>query len=234
MTEPTRAIPPADVMPVQREATLGFRLARLVLGPLYRLLFRLRVSGRVNIPAGRHYVLISNHLNWLDPFTLLLAFPSEPRLHFLADPENLVKNRWHWWLIRQIRGYIPVDLKRHGDQALFHHVDRCLELGGAVAIFPEAAYGPREGELQDSWKTGFAYFAVKAGAQVLPVALSGTKDLWLRKRVRVLIGESLATAGREPHEVAAAAREALRRLLPAYAERSGGKPLRKTLTRLLY
>ena len=103
-----------------------------------------------------------------------------------------------------------------------------------MAIFPEAGYGPREGELQDSWKTGFAYFAVKAGVPVLPVALSGTKDLWLRKRVRVLIGESLATAGREPHEVAAAAREALRRLLPAYAERSGGKPLRKTLTRLLY
>jgi len=227
------AIPPADLLPVGRQATFAFRLVRALLTPLVLAVFDVRIEGRERIPRGA-YVLIANHLNWLDPFLLLLGMPTEPRLHFLANPENLVKNRWHWWLIRQIRGYIPVDLKRHGDQALFHHVDRCLELGGAVAIFPEAGYGPREGELQDSWKTGFAYFAVKAGAQVLPVALSGTKDLWLRKRVRVLIGESLATAGREPHEVAAAAREALRRLLPAYAERSGGKPLRKTLTRLLY
>jgi len=227
------AIPPADLLSVGRQATFAFRLVRALLTPLVLAVFDVRIEGRERIPRGA-YVLIANHLNWLDPFLLLLGMPTEPRLHFLANPENLVKNRWHWWLIRQIRGYIPVDLKRHGDQALFHHVDRCLELGGAVAIFPEAGYGPREGELQDSWKTGFAYFAVKAGAQVLPVALSGTKDLWLRKRVRVLIGESLATAGREPHEVAAAAREALRRLLPAYAERSGGKPLRKTLTRLLY
>jgi len=227
------AIPPADLLSVGRQATFAFRLVRALLTPLVLAVFDVRIEGRERIPRGA-YVLIANHLNWLDPFLLLLGMPTEPRLHFLANPENLVKNRWHWWLIRQIRGYIPVDLKRHGDQALFHHVDRCLELGGAVAIFPEAGYGPREGELQDSWKTGFAYFAVKAGAPVLPVALSGTKDLWLRKRVRVLIGESLATAGREPHEVAAAAREALRRLLPAYAEPSGGKPLRKTLTRLLY
>jgi 1-acyl-sn-glycerol-3-phosphate acyltransferase len=227
------AIPPADLLPVGPRATFAFRLVRALLTPLVLAVFDVQVEGREHVPRGA-YMLIANHLNWLDPFLLLLATPTEPRLHFLANPENLVKNRWHWWLIRQIRGYIPVDLKRHGDQALFHHVDRCLELGGAVAIFPEAAYGPQEGELQPSWKTGFAFFATKAGAPVLPVALSGTKDLWLRKRVRVLIGEPIPTAGRVPHEVAAGAREALRRLLPLYAEPSGGKPLRETLTRLLY
>src|ERR1700730_19240030 len=95
MPEPPLAMPAADALPVQREATLGFRLARLLLGPLYMLLFRLRVSGREDIPPGPHYVLISNHLNWLDPFTLLLAFPPEPRLDFLADPETLVKKRGH-------------------------------------------------------------------------------------------------------------------------------------------
>lgn len=69
---------------------VGFRIARLTIGPVYRLIFRLRVFGRENIPRDGPYVLISNHLNWPDSFTLLLAFPSEPRLHFLADPENLV------------------------------------------------------------------------------------------------------------------------------------------------
>ena len=227
------AIPAADLLPVGPRATFAFRLVRALLTPLVLAVFDVRIEGRGHVPRGP-YVLIANHLNWLDPFLLLLATPTEPRLHFLANPENLVKNRWHWWLIRQIRGYIPVDLKRHGDQALFHHVDRCLELGGAVAIFPEAAYGPVEGTLQDAWKTGFAFFATRAGAPVLPVALSGTKDLWLRQRVRVLIGDPIPSAGRDPHELAGAARERLQALLPPYLEPSGTKPLRRLLTRLLY
>src|SRR5262249_17064994 len=151
--EPGHALPAADALPVQREATFGFRIARITIGPVYRLLFRLRVFGRENIPRDGPYVLISNHLNWPDsftfllPFPLLLAVPSEPRLHSLADPENLVKNRWQWWIVRKVGGYIPVDLKRHSDPLLFHQVRECLAKRAVVAIFPEAAYGLREGAL---------------------------------------------------------------------------------------
>jgi 1-acyl-sn-glycerol-3-phosphate acyltransferase len=227
------AIPPADLLPVGPRATFAFRLVRALLTPVVLVVFDVRVEGRERTPRGP-YVLIANHLNWLDPFVLLLAMPTEPRLHFLANPENLVKNRWHWWVIRQIRGYIPVDLKRKGDQTLFHHVDRSLELGGAVAIFPEAAYGSTEGKLQETWKTGFAFFATKAGAPVLPVALSGTKDLWLRKRIRVVIDKPIASAGRDPHELAQEARTLLQALVPPYTEPAGPKPMRRLLTRLLY
>ncbi len=227
------SIPPADLLPVGRRATPAFRIVRALLTPLVRAVFKVQIDGRRHIPDGP-YVLVANHLNWLDPFLLLMAVPTEPRLHFLANPENLVKNRSHWWLIRQIRGYIPVDLKRHGDATLFRQVDRALELGGAVGIFPEAAYGPREGRLQEAWKTGFAYFATRSGTPVLPVALSGTKDLWLRKRVRVVIGDPIPTAGRDPHPLAAEVRERLQAMLPAYREGPGRKPLRKLLTRLLY
>lgn len=233
MTEPSLAIPAADALPVQREATLGFRLARLILGPLYMLLFRLRVSGRENIPAGRHYVLISNHLNWLDPFTLLLAFPSEPRLHFLADPENLIKNRWHWWIVRRVGGYIPVDLKRHRDTLLYEQVRKALARGVVVAIFPEAAYGPREGELL-TFKKGFAHFAIEGQVPVLPVALTGTKDLWLRKQIELRIGPPIETGGKQVDELVELARDRVGQLLPAYTERPGWKPFRRLLTRLLY
>jgi 1-acyl-sn-glycerol-3-phosphate acyltransferase len=233
MTEQPLAIPAADALPVQREATLGFRVARLVLGPLYMLLFRLRVIGRENIPAGRHFVLISNHLNWLDPFTLLLAFPSEPRLHFLADPENLIKNRWHWWIVRKVGGYIPVDLKRHRDALLYEQVRRGLARGVVVAIFPEAAYGPREGELLN-FKKGFAHFAIEGQVPVLPVALTGTKDLWLRKQIELRIGPPIETGGKQVDELAELARDRVGKLLPQYVERPGWKPFRRLLTRLLY
>jgi 1-acyl-sn-glycerol-3-phosphate acyltransferase len=226
-------IPAADALPVQREATIGFRIARLTIGPLYRLLFRLRVAGRERIPRDGPYVLVANHLNWLDPFTLLLGFPSEPRLHFLADPENLVKNRWHWWVIRQVGGYVPVDMRRHGDRLLFAQVRRALDARAVVAIFPEAAYGPREGELL-AFKKGFAHFAIEAGVPLLPVALTGTLDLWLGKTIRLTIGAPIAAAGHDVDELVELTRTRLRELLPPYTEPPGWKPLRRRLTRLLY
>src|SRR5919204_6592666 len=134
------ALPRADLLPVRREATPWFRLARLLLSPALHLLFEISVSGRENIARSGPYVLISNHLNWPDPFLILDTFPSEPRIHFLANPENLVKNRLHWAIIRAVGGYIPVDIHHHAGPELFQHVNRALRLGAVVAIFPEAAY----------------------------------------------------------------------------------------------
>lgn len=225
-------LPKADVLPVQREATPTFRVARAVAGTLLRATFDFRVSGRANLPAGP-FVAIANHLNWLDPWTLLLVFPPEPRLHFLANPANLVRHRVHWAFVKAVGGYIPVDLGHGADRELFLHVNRCLEVGGAVGIFPEAGYGPVEGRLQATFKTGFAHFAVDNQVPVLPVALSGTKDLWLRKRIDVAIGHPLEP-GVDVDALVDRAREALLALLPEYREPAGPKPLRKFLTTLLY
>jgi 1-acyl-sn-glycerol-3-phosphate acyltransferase len=227
-----QALPRADTLPVQREATPLFRVARAIAGPLLRATFDYRVTGRENIPTGP-YVAIANHLNWVDPWTLLMVFPPEPRMHFLANPANLVHHRVHWAFVKAVGGYIPVDLKRGAGRELFHHADHCLKVGGVIGIFPEAAYGPREGELQETFKSGFAHFAVDNQVPVLPVALSGTKDLWLRKRIQVLIGPQVAS-GDDVEELVQRARRALLELLPSYREPAGPKPLRKFLTRLLY
>jgi 1-acyl-sn-glycerol-3-phosphate acyltransferase len=225
------ALPPADLLPVGRRANLPYRVLRLIAVPLLRLCFRFQVEGRENIPPSGNYIVIANHLNWLDEFALLLLFPVEPRLHFLANPTLLVTRKFQWWLIRTTGGYVPVVRERHGDPALFHHVDHCLEVGGAIAIFPEADYGPTEGELMP-FKKGFAHFAIKAGVPVIPVALSGTKDLWLRKRVRVVIGRPLLPAGHDPASLTDAALQRVKELMPKYVEPPGRKLIRRRLTTL--
>ncbi len=225
------AFPPADLLPVRRQATLAYRTVRLVGVPLLRLVFRFDVAGKENIPHSGNYVVIANHLNWLDEFALLLLFPVEPRIHFLADPTILVTRKVQWWIVRQTGGFVPVVRERHGDQALFRHVDRALEVGGAVAIFPEGNYGPKEGEPMP-FKKGFAHFAIKAGVPVIPVALSGTKDLWLRKRINVVIGEPIHPAGHTPESLTEAGYESVKNLMPAYRERPGQKLLRRQLTNL--
>ena len=230
-TSASSSLPAADLLPVSRRANLPYRLVRIVAIPILRLLFNFDVTGRENIPRTGNYVVIANHLNWLDEFTLLYLFPAEPRLHFLADPTILVTRKFQWWLVRTTGGYVPVVRERHGDRTLFRHVDRALEVGGAVAIFPEANYGPKEGELLPFHK-GFAHFAIKAGVPVVPVALSGTKDLWLRKRIQVVIGQPIVTAGHDADALTQLAYERMKAILPQYSEPGGRKPLRQRLTHL--
>jgi 1-acyl-sn-glycerol-3-phosphate acyltransferase len=225
------ALPPADLLPVRRQATLAYRAVRLVGVPLLWLIFRFDVRGRQNIPKTGNYIVIANHLNWLDEFALLLLFPVEPRIHFLADPTILVTRKVQWFIVRQTGGFVPVDRDHHGDKALFRHVDRALEVGGSVAIFPEGNYGPTEGELMP-FKKGFAHFALKAGVPVIPVALSGTKDLWFRKRIQVVIGEPIGPKGHTPESLTEAGYDRVKALLPAYHAEPGRKLLRGRLTHL--
>ncbi|HSS94228.1 MAG TPA: 1-acyl-sn-glycerol-3-phosphate acyltransferase, partial [Candidatus Dormibacteraeota bacterium] len=79
---------------------------------------------------------------------------------------------------------------------------------------------------------GFAHFAIKAGVPVVPVALSGTKDLWFRKPIKVVIGEPILPAGHSPESLTQAGYQGMKELMPAYRERPGRKLLRKQLTNL--
>ena len=233
MSTADAALPQADLLPIGPRANIPYRLVRLFAVPLLRLVFRFEVHGRENIPRkrGPNYIVIANHLNWPDEFTLLLLFPIEPRLHFLADPTILVTRKLQWFLVRSTGGYVPVVRSRHADTRLFEHVDRCLEVGGAVAIFPEGNYGPAEGELLPFHK-GFAHFAINAGVPVVPVGLSGCKDVWFRKTIRVFVGEPIPSQGQDVARMTDLAYEKVGALVPPYVEPPGRKPLRKFLTHL--
>jgi 1-acyl-sn-glycerol-3-phosphate acyltransferase len=225
------ALPPADLLPVSRKANIPYRLVRLIAIPLLHLFFRFDVEGLQQVPRSGNYVVIANHLNWLDEFALLMLLPVEPRLHFLANPTLLVTRKVQWFLVRSTGGFVPVVQGRHGDPTLFRHVDRCLEVGGAVAIFPEGNYGPAEGELLP-FKKGFAHFALKANVPVVPVALSGTKDLWFRKRIRVVIGKAIQMEGFDADTLTEVAYQKVKALMPTYREKPGRKWFRKQLTNL--
>ncbi len=227
---PSGAIPAADMLPVGRRAGAAFRVIRAVASPIFHLVFRFDVQGRERIP-NTAYVLIANHLGWMDAISLLILFPPEPRLHYLADPTSMMRNRPLWALVRATGGIVPVDRAQHGNPLLFHQVDRCLKAGGVVALFPEGDFGPREGELLP-FKKGFAHFAIDAGVAVLPVGLAGMKEVWLGKRLYVRVGEPIAAEGRTVDELVALGERGVAAALPEYHEPHGRKPLRRWLTGL--
>jgi 1-acyl-sn-glycerol-3-phosphate acyltransferase len=224
------AIPAADMLPVGRHASFAFRAIRLIARLIFHLLFRFDVKGLENCPDGA-CVVVCNHLGWMDAMSLLLLFPPEPRIHLLADPTSMMKNRPLWALVRAVGGIVPVDRAQRGNTLLFRHIRRCLQQGGVVALFPEGDFGPREGELLP-FKKGFAHFAVDGGVPVLPVGLAGMKELWVGKRLVVRIGALLPTSGKTVDQVHESGERAVAGLVPVYAEPPGRKPLRRWLTGL--
>ena len=223
--------PPADLLTVQREATPMFRFLRITVVPLLHALFRIKVDGWERIPTDRAYVLIANHLNWLDSFAILATFPTEPRIHFLGDTTLLVTHKLQWALVKSVGGFIPVNRQARPDIVLFHHANRCLQRGGVVAIYPEGNYGPAEGQIMP-FKKGFAHFATENHVPVLPVALSGTQQLWLRKTVRLIVGEPIESDGQTVDSLVALAETRMRALLSPYHDPRGTKLFRRRLTHL--
>ena len=199
--------------------------------PLLHLLFRIRVLGRERIPGQGGYIVVANHLNWLDSFAILASFPIEPRIHFLGDTTLLVTHRVQWWIIKAVGGYIPVNRTLHQDATLFHHVDRCLRAGGAVALYPEGHYGEGEGRLTP-FKKGFAHFALDNHVPIVPVGMAGMKDLWLGKQVTLNIGPAIDPAGQTVESLVPLTEAAVRQLIPPYAEPAGAKLFRRRLTHL--
>jgi 1-acyl-sn-glycerol-3-phosphate acyltransferase len=199
--------------------------------PLLHFLFQIRVTGREHMPRTGAFVIIANHLNWLDSFAILATFPIEPRVHFLGDTTTLVTKKVQWATIKAVGGYIPVNRGLHQDAVLFQHVDRCLQNGGAVALYPEGHYGAAEGQLQPL-KKGFAHFAVDNRVPVVPVGMAGMKDLWLRKTVLLNIGAPISPDGQTIETLLPLAETRLRALIPEYREPAGPKLFRRRLTHL--
>src|SRR5881628_1334248 len=123
-------IPGADMLSVGRRASPVFRVVRLAALSIFKLMFRFDVEGRARIPQGP-YVLIANHLGWMDAISLLLLFPPEPRIHYLADPSSMMRNRPLWALVRAAGGIVPVALAGMKDIWLGKRL--CVRIGEPIS-----------------------------------------------------------------------------------------------------
>jgi len=182
-------------------ANLAFRALRFVGRALLGALFHVEVEGLERLPPAGGYVLVCNHLSWSDPLFLMGYLPPEPRIHYLAAAEYTVGGPWP---VRKVvaaaGGIIPVDRHSHkGSRTVVVEALKVLRGGGVLGIFPEGRCGFAEGEIQDL-KEGAASFAVKTGRPILVTGISGSLELYFRKRIRVKIGPLLEPAAGESQD----------------------------------
>ncbi|MBM3129871.1 MAG: 1-acyl-sn-glycerol-3-phosphate acyltransferase [Chloroflexi bacterium] len=211
--------------------------ARWMFQVLARLLFRLRVVGRENIPAG-NYIVVANHLSWIDPFLLVAVLPARPRLYFIGA-RQAVNRDWKARLVRKFDMLIPFERGASwvGKDVLAKPL-QVLTTGAVLGLFPEGNLGPAEGAVQPLC-SGIGHLALNARCSILPIALCGVRELYFGKPITLIIGKPFRAqvdgmTRREALDAAVAqVADALRALLPPYVEPQPRFKLMRFLTNLL-
>ena len=157
-----------------------------------KIVYRFELVGKENIPKEGPVIICGNHRSFLDP--PLIEVTTGRYTRFLAK-EELTKNKFLAFL-----GYIfdAILVKRDSKEvkALKESL-QTLKNGDCLALFPE---GTRNGLAKgEKVKDGAAFFAVRTGARVIPVGISGGEKLFHKMTIRY--GKPMDFKGRSKDEL---------------------------------
>lgn len=160
------------------QVPLRFKLTRPLLKALFRGIFRVlarvNIIGKENIPYGRPYVVAINHVSIFDPPFVAAFWPEELEIIGAID----VFSRPGQAQLLKLYGVLPVHRGDY-DRPLLTTIISMIKSGRPLMIAPEGARSHRPG-LQPA-KPGISYIVEKTNAPVLPVGLVGTtEDFWQR------------------------------------------------------
>jgi 1-acyl-sn-glycerol-3-phosphate acyltransferase len=171
--------------PFDRRGRVGHSYARLW-GKIALLANRVkvRVEGMEQLNGKGPYIFMSNHQGYYDIFTLLSYLPYQ--FKWLAKKELFSVPILGWTMAAV--GYIRID--RGGTRDTVRAMDeaaRKIQDGMSVVIFPEGSRSP-DGSIQPFKKGGFT-LAIKSKVPIVPIAISGSRDIMPKDRLTATAGE---------------------------------------------
>jgi 1-acyl-sn-glycerol-3-phosphate acyltransferase len=159
----------------QGRDVFSVRILRGTLLLLMKLLFRIEHTGAGNVPPTGPLLVVANHVTYFDPFWISVRIYRAVRYmawdKIFRIPVAGAIFRWF--------GAFPVSLESPEFSA-FRTALRILQRSEAVVIFPEGGRSP-DGRLLP-FKEGAARLAIKTGAAMLPVLVTGGEKVWPRTR----------------------------------------------------
>ncbi|HTB10873.1 MAG TPA: lysophospholipid acyltransferase family protein [Bryobacteraceae bacterium] len=164
---------------------------------------RVKVEGLEKLTPGASYVFASNHLSYMDTPVILTHIRADFR--FMAK-SGLFKIPLLGTHLGQA-GHIPVPRgdPRAAVKTMTLAADSIRSRNISILIFPEGGRS-NDGELHP-FKDGAAYIAIKAGVPVVPLAISGTREIlamhsatFHRGSVTVRVGDPISTDGLTLHD----------------------------------
>ena len=151
--------------------------------PAFGMLSRLDIRGEENLPSKGPYLIIGNHFSFIDPVAVIRIAKWPIEYVGGADPPHaptIVKFiPWLW-------GFYPL-YRGTGSRDALKAAEATLKQDGILGIFPE---GGSWAEVLRPARPGTAYLAVRTGARILPIGLSGFNDIFplkLGKRGKAVI-----------------------------------------------
>ena len=163
---------------------------------------KVRVEGLDRIAPGASYVIVANHLSFMDIPVILAHIPVEIR--FLAK-KSLFKVPFIGYHLERA-GHLPVE--REDIRASLKLMAQAAQIirnrGISVLVFPEGGRSPAQ---MRGFREGAAYIAIKAGVDALPVGLEGTRQVLpmgsiMVKPAQVVlrIGDPIKVGGQSMHD----------------------------------
>jgi 1-acyl-sn-glycerol-3-phosphate acyltransferase len=156
---------------------MSFKLVRFLVRAIMKVIAKIEVQGRENIPEG-NYILATNHLGRLDTAMLLYLFDRDD---FILPVAEKYKNHPLFGAIGRAVNAVWLNRFDTDFHALREMLNR-MKKGGMLVIAPEGTRS-KTGTLQPG-KHGVAYLAAKSGYPVLPVSLTGTEDRYVLQQLK--------------------------------------------------
>lgn len=147
-------------------------IVRGIVGPLLRIVVRIRVEGREHVPTDGPVILAANHRSFLD--SMFIPLVVRRRVTFVAKAEYFDDPKTAWFF----RGVGQIPIRREGGSASEGALAAAADVlggGGVFGIYPEGTR-TRDGLLHRG-HTGVARLALRCDAPIVPVGLVGTDEV---------------------------------------------------------
>lgn len=169
-----------------------YKVLKVIIKPLFKILYRPTVKGKENIPNEGAIIFAGNHKHAFD--SVLVMTNTERIVHYMAK-ESLFKGL-HGKLLEAI-GIIKVYRTKSNPVAVLE-ATKILEQGGAVGIFPEGTRNKTQEELL-KFRHGTVAIAQKSNSPIIPFAIKGNYRLF-RKGLIIEFGNPIDISKMEIEE----------------------------------
>jgi 1-acyl-sn-glycerol-3-phosphate acyltransferase len=217
-------------MRVDTRFTPIYRILRVGVRILNKVLFRTSVSPRVMVPAEGPVIIAPVHRSFIDFF--VASEVTDRKLHYMAK-DSLWKNSTLAKILPAV-GAFPVH-RESADREAMRRAQQVLDAGEVLILFPEGER--RSGPVVSDLHEGVAFLAARTGATVVPVGIGGSASVMPKgtriprpRHIHLEVGEPLSPpertgSGRVPrsriHQLTAELTVALQELYDRSVEVTG-------------
>ncbi len=145
-----------------------------------------RVERRGSPPQTTACVFVANHSSLYDIPVLFSVLPAQLRIVAKSGLGRVPFVGWHL----RLAGHLLVDRQKPG-AAVLKRMERIADQGACLIVFPEGSR-TRDG-LVSRFKGGVFLLAVETGLPIVPISISGSRDVMPRGRLAVRSGRVIVT-----------------------------------------